>query len=215
MAGRHRLDPLEQRVGIRNPEKGQELMQRFVVELSFDQAAGENRFYLGSENQREVPSLTVGLLRRIIQRLDADAIANQKERSLRIVPKRKGKHPIQTKETLFAPFSPGGQQDFGVALGAKTVALGSKFVAQLAIVVNLSVENNDQAAVVRKHRLVSGAAGIDDRQAPVTNTNAAPFSINGRGPHTFIVASAMLDCLQHRADVCFRILSYESGDAAH
>src|SRR2546427_272051 len=138
-------------------------MQRFMIKFGFNQAAGEERFDLRSEEKRIEASLRAGLpTLRVIQRLDADAITDQKERSFFIVPERKRKHSIQARETLFAPFGPRGEQDFGVALRAKAAAFGNQLCVQLAIIVNFAVENHDQPAVLRKHWLMAGAAGVDD-----------------------------------------------------
>ena len=52
------------------------------------------------------------------------------------------------------------------------MALGSEFSAEFAIVVDFAVQNHDESAVVREHRLMAGAAGIDDRQAAMAEADA-------------------------------------------
>src|SRR5712664_3196045 len=118
------------------------------------------------------PSLTVGVLHlRVIQRLDAHVIADEKQRSLFIVPKRECKHAVQTRETVLAPLGPRSQQNFRIRMRAKLMTFGGELFAQLAIVVNLSVQDHDEAPIVRQHRLMPRATGIDDRQTPMTDTN--------------------------------------------
>ena len=87
------------------------------------------------------------------------------------------------------------------------MTFGDQFFAQLAIIVNLAVENYDESAVMREHRLMSGAARIDDRKPAMTEAHALTCAIHRRRcPHTFIVAPAMLDSFQHRANTRVRIL---------
>src|SRR4030095_7963141 len=103
----------------------------------------------------------------IIERFDTHAIAHQEKCALLVIPERESEHAVQSWETLLTPLCPGGQQNFSVCLRVKAVAFAGELFAQLAIVVNLSVENYDQSAVARKHRLVARRAGIDDGQTPV------------------------------------------------
>jgi hypothetical protein len=74
------------------------------------------------------------------------------------------------------------------------MTFGDEVFAQLAIVVNLTVEDHDESAVMREHRLMSGTAGIDDRKPAMTEAYALTRTIHWRRrPHTFIIAPAMLD----------------------
>jgi hypothetical protein len=50
------------------------------------------------------------------------------------------------------------------------------------------------------------AAGVDYRQTAMAKAHAlSPIVDRGRGPHTFVVAPAMLDSFQHRANTRLRI----------
>src|SRR5438093_473318 len=50
----------------------------------------------------------------------------------------------------------------------------------------------------------------------MSKTDASPFAAHWRRrPDTFIVASAVLDRVQHQADVRFRILINQTGNSAH
>jgi len=167
-----------------------------VIEFGFDETAGENAFDLGGKCQPGSASIRPAC---IVKRLDADPIANQVQRALSIVPQRKREHAVQTIETRCSPFSPGVQKDFGIGVSAKLMTLCGEFVAQFSIVVNLAIENHDEA-VVRDHRLMSRAAGVDNGQTPMTETDALTLLVDRRGrPHTFVVTAAMFDGLQHRA----------------
>jgi len=95
------------------------------------------------------------------------------------------------------------------------MTLRGKLTAQIAIVINLAVERDHKASIVRNHGLVARVAGVNDRQASMTETDALSVLYRGRCPHAFIVATTMLDGCEHRADERFRILTYESGYSAH
>ena len=43
---------------------------------------------------------------------------------------------------------------------------------QLAIVINLAIERDYKPPVMRNHRFMARVAGVDDRQAPMTETSA-------------------------------------------
>ena len=74
------------------------------------------------------------------------------------------------------------QDDFGVRCRAKLVA-AFKLLAQLAIVVDFTVEGNPESAVFIRNRLVP-AGKVDDAQPPVGN---AEFSVQ---IETFVVRPA-------------------------
>ena len=79
----------------------------------------------------------------VIERLDPDVIASQRKRPLFFVPDGKGKHAVETRQDICAPLGKAVEQDFGVGLGVKLVALAFEFLAQLAVVVDLAVEGDD------------------------------------------------------------------------
>src|ERR1041384_3997146 len=134
-------------------------------------------------------------------------ITNEIEGAFTIIPQRKREHSIQTLQTRFTPFSPSLQQNLCIGLRSELMTFGDQLLTQLAIVVDLAVENDDESIVMREHRLVTGAARVDDRKPAMTEGNALTRVIQRRRrPHTFIVAPAMLNSFQHRANTRFRTL---------
>jgi hypothetical protein len=56
---------------------------------------------------------------------------------------------------------------------------------------------------------MTGSAGVNDGQAAMTQTRAPSPVVNRVGsPNPFIVATTMLDGLQHRGDTLFGIGAY-------
>src|SRR5207244_12144905 len=65
--------------------------------------------------------------------------------------------------TLFrsrAPVSVGRQQDFRVAARPEAIPGGPQLVAQLDVVVDLAIEDDDELAILRAHRLVASGAQV-------------------------------------------------------
>jgi hypothetical protein len=86
------------------------------------------------------------------------------------------------------------------------VAFALQLLAQLTIVVNLTAESNDIPTISGKHWLMTRSAGVNDCQTAMTQTCAPTRVVNGlRGPNTFVVATTMLDGLQHRTNASFGI----------
>ena len=56
-----------------------------------------------------------------IQRLNAHAVAGQRQFSARLVPIRKRKHPVEFGERRTAPNLHGSENDLGIAIGLKRV----------------------------------------------------------------------------------------------
>ena len=103
---------------------------------------------------------------RVEERLDAEAVAGQQQRARAAVPGGEGEHPPQPREHLRAVAAEELEQHLGVAGSAQLEAVGLELGAQLAVVVDLAVEDDPAGAVVRRHRLVARRRGVDDRQAP-------------------------------------------------
>src|SRR5690348_10880414 len=75
-----------------------------------------------------------------------------------------------------------------------------ELAAELGVVVDLSVEGDDEPSAGTVHRLVTGRREIHDRKAPVPQSYASRL-IN---PDAFIIGSAVRQRSGHRADVTLR-----------
>ena len=124
------------------------------------------------------------------KRFYAQTVACQKQRAVRVVVQREGKHAVQALQAIRAPFLPRGEDDLCVPLGPEYCAKRGKLAAQFAEIVNLAVEDDGRAAIGRMHRL-GRAFQIDDRQAPMAQANP------GIGPDPRSVRSAMGKSVGH------------------
>src|SRR2546421_2687568 len=139
-------------------------MNRFVIDVTTDARMLQQGIELGTENQ-----LAVEL--RVQERLLSHAIARQEERFGAFIPNRKRKHPAQVLWTIDAPLIVCVNDSFSVAVGIELVAELFELLAQLAIVVDLAVENNPCRAVLIMNWLLS-VREIDDRKTPHGQSHA-------------------------------------------
>ena len=144
-------------------------------EVVLDRAAGRCRARsppcassdFSSEPKTSVPSRQ----QRVVQRLDAEAVARQEQRLLVAVPQREREHAAEALDAVLAPRLPGVHDDLGVAARAEDVAERLQLGDQLLVVVDLAVEDDDDAAVLVEQRLLAGRE-VDDRQAAVAEADA-------------------------------------------
>src|SRR5690348_13403787 len=184
-------------------------MQRLGVDPRLDQLRSENRFDLRSKNK---PVANV----RVIQRLDPDVIAHQRQRSLAIVPDGKRKHAVEPSQTFPTPLLDRGQQNFRIAVCFELMTQRAQLFAQFAVIVDFAVEGENETAVRREHRLVTGRSGIDDRKASMAQTGTAAGVVDRLGnPNAFVVTAAMLDRFEHWANQRLRLKAYDSSDTTH
>jgi hypothetical protein len=89
------------------------------------------------------------------------------------IPQGKGVHAAQLLQHGRALGLVEVQQHLGVGAGAEDVALRLQLAAQLAVVVDLAVEGDDELAVGTHHGLCAALAEVDDGQAAVAQGDAA------------------------------------------
>ena len=80
------------------------------------------------------------------------------------------------------------QQHLGVAAGAERVPLTLEFALQLEVVVDLTVERDRVPPLGQDERLVAAAAGVDDRQAAMRETDTSAL----RPPFAGVVRPAVV-----------------------
>ena len=97
-----------------------------------------------------------------VHRLDAERIPHQRQSGGGLVVDRKGEHPAQPLQAGRAPGAPALQDDLGVGFGTESDASATEGVAELAVVVQLTVVAEVQAVLAE--RLISGGGQIDDRE---------------------------------------------------
>ena len=114
--GQQLVDAAEQRLRAGDVARAEHLGQHRLVGLRLDQAAGEDRLDLRSEEQRVAGA-------RPVERLDAEAIADQQQPALRRVPDREREHAAEAVHAVVAPLLVGVDDGFGVGLRAVAVAV--------------------------------------------------------------------------------------------
>ncbi len=129
---------------------------------------------------------------RVVHGLDAERIARDDETTRTSVPERHPEHPLEALEEVLPVLLVEVNDDFGIAVRGEPMALADQFVAQLLEVVDLSVADDDAAAVLVRNWLVT-ASDVDDRQPPHTERERAIDELPG------IVGTAMKDRVPHPA----------------
>src|ERR1044071_7051205 len=109
---------------------------------------GKDAFQLRAEKK-----FTIVL--RIIQRLDAHAVAGKNERPLRLHPNRDAKHSSQMSKAIASPAQKSVQNDFSIATGLKARAAGFKLQPQLMMIEDFAVKDDDHVAIGADKRLVA------------------------------------------------------------
>ena len=106
---------------------------------------------------------------------------------------REGEHAVELLDAGVAVLFVGVDDGFGVGLGAEAMAAGLELAAELAMVVDLAVEDDPDRAVFVGHRLLA-AGPVDDRQAPVTEARPRGVKVAAA------IGSAMVQPVGHRFD---------------
>src|SRR6266436_1201583 len=105
------------------------------------------RLHLRSEQKRAVDG-------RIVKRCFSRSVTRAKQFSLAGIPNRKRERSGQTLRTMPSPVTERFDEDFRVGARPEGHAMFAQFLPQALIVVNLSVEGDHEAAVVRDEGLV-------------------------------------------------------------
>ena len=159
VARRQLADLAEDRARAVDGVEGEERLERVEVELAREAGQPPQRLELGGEGElaRDVA---------VVQRLDPEAVAREHEPPARAVPHRDGEHPAQALGEARAVLLVEVDEHLGVGVRrAEHVARALELGAQLGVVVDLAVLDDDDAPVLARDRLVA-ALEVDDRQPP-------------------------------------------------
>ena len=127
---------------------------------------------------------------RVMQRLDAQAVAGKEQRLPIAVPQREREHAAEAVHAAFAPGFPGVHDHLGVAARVEAVTERLQLRYQRLVVVDLAVVDDDDRAVLVVERLLAGRE-VDDRQ-PAMAERDPRLEVQ-----TVAVGSAMGDRLVH------------------
>src|SRR3546814_8295253 len=110
-----------------------------------------------------------------MERRHPQPVAREEQAAALMIVDREGEHTVEARQAVGAPLAPGGDDDFGIAAGAETMAAILEFGAQLAEIVDLTIIGERDELVIARHRL-RAALDIDGRGAENGKADA------GRGP---------------------------------
>ncbi len=168
---------------------------RGAIDARLPAGMGTQRLQLGAEQEQPAELCPV-------QRLDAEPIANERQRAVAAVPHRDREHADQPLDRrLDAERGEGFQHHLGVGMAAKANAARLEFGAQLVVIVDLAVVDDDEAAVGGDHRLVAGRREIDNGKPPVRKRDPG-FGVD---PDAVIVGAAMREAVIHCARVTLKL----------
>ncbi len=108
-----------------------------------------------------------------VERLDAEAVANQRQPAAVALVEREGEHAVEALHAARPPFRPGLDDHLGVAGGREAVALGLELGAELGIIVDAAVEGDGQPQLGVDEGLRRGFGQVDDLQPPVGEPDRA------------------------------------------
>ena len=157
VAGRKLLNAAKHGVRSRDVVQTQKAIQTVQVDLPLDDRILEDGFDFGSKKQ-----VTAGTTE--VERLDADAVTRQDQTFLRPDPDCESKHSTQPFKTFNTPFTKCMQHDLRVRGRNESAAPGAKLIPQFPVIVDFSVEYQDDVAIFADNRLIS-AVEINDPQA--------------------------------------------------
>src|ERR1700678_1646949 len=105
----------------------------------------------------------------VVERLDADTIADEPEATLLCIPQSDGEHAAKFLQTFDAPFFKGTQDNLGIRMICFPVP--SPFPFQLApdlrMVINLTIEDDLQRSIIIAHGLCGSRGKIDNGKPPM------------------------------------------------
>ena len=125
----------------------------------------ENRLDLRAKHKDAV-------LKVIVERLDAEPVARDKQLAGTEVPDGKCEHASQVQHAIAAVLFVKMEDGFGVAVRAVAMAAGLEFLPKIAMVVDFAVVDDAQGFVFVRDGLMAGSE-VNDAQAAHGQTNVA------------------------------------------
>src|SRR5262249_42995490 len=109
------------------------------------------------------PRMPVFLVNNVEERLDAEWISRAEKLTAQSVPDSEREHAPQPVHDILAVPGVSLEENFGIRIRPQLHSLVPQFVAELYVVVDLTVENHAVASVGGTHRLVATCRQVDDR----------------------------------------------------
>ena len=170
----------------RHERQSQVLVERFQIQRAGNGAVREDGADLGPEDD-------AAAIVKDVQRLDAEGVARQDQGAGRGIPEGQAKHAVEPRQCTKTPLLVGMHDDFGIGTGLESVTEGLQFVAQLAEVVDFSVEHDPHGAGLVGDGLVASFQ-VDDAQPPY------PKGQSPVAEDAFVIGTAVDEAPRHRLD---------------
>ena len=155
----------------------------------------------------------------VVEGLFAEAVPGQVQPAVSPVPQSEGEHPLAGLERRFEPPGlDGAQQDLGIRSAPEGETFAHQALTELAVVVDLAVEDEDPPPVTRHHGLGALGAELHHGQSTVAQGHA----MIRIGPDPVGVGSPVDQCSRHGHDAVGQPLPVgptgrfeDAGDPAH
>ena len=145
-----------------------------------------------------------------IERLDAERVACGKDRLLGCVPYNEGEHADETAEGGRAPLRQRSEQHLGIGLAAEEMSGRLELVAQLDVVVDLTIVDDPVALIGIGHRLPGRVGQVDDAEPPMAQRHRAGNAVE------YPPAGSVRPAVRHDIDMAgFGSKTQREPDAAH
>ena len=207
LAGREHVHAAERRARRARGPGREDVVDAAEVRLGRDLAGGEQRLGLRAEDDRAVVE------QRPVQRVDAEAVADQRQPARTRLPPGERELAVQLVERGETVALQQAVHDLGVARGLQVDPVTCELGAQLRVVEDLAVVDDERPTRVRLHRL---PAVLDVEDGQTCGDEAGALTERQSEP----VGPAVADRPRHPAqgDLLHRpraIRAHDAGDAAH
>jgi hypothetical protein len=181
VAGRHLVDAVEQRT-VAVHDRVQVLVDALVIPARGN-SGGEQRLRL----RGEVELVAVA---RVVERLDAEAVARREQQFVALVPEHEGELAAQMAQAVRAFFFVQVKDDLAVRARAQAMTAHDELALIALVVVKLAVDDDVERLVLVRDRLVAGRQ-VDDAEARVSEADA----LVRRDPLLLAIRPAMVQCV--------------------
>src|SRR5262249_20318531 len=170
MPSRELPELLEHSIRPRYVAKREVITNGVRVHSGVEPSVTQNRLELRGEQEaaREIG---------VIRRLDAEPIACQEELPSACIIERKGKHSVKTRETLRAQILIEMEDHLAVRFRPKPVPSGEQLFAEWLIVVDLTVADQDERAILILERLMA-SSHIDDAEPSMAKADVVALEVS-------------------------------------
>ena len=146
----------------------------------------------------------------IVQGLDAEEIARQKDGLVLGVIDCEGEHAAQTRQQVLTPFLKAVNQHLAVGVGREVMTAADQVAAQILVVIDFTVEGEDKRFVLVVDRLMT-CLQVNDGQPSETHIHGVVHE------HTVGIRSAVGDDLRHSFQYVLTVfrLSGKAADTTH